>query len=337
MRKPVSPWSGILFIAFALVAGASTGCATVFRDSKVKVHVESDPTGAQARVSQTEPKATPADIDVERSSTSAVVINKPGYAEHRGLVKKKMNGGWLAADIVSCVWALCIPLLVDAISGAWLDVAPSYSAKLEPATGGATTAGTGGPPAVGTATPAPTSTTPDTASTLSESERKATARAAYIEGVSLQEKNDCAAALPKFEVAQKMFNAPTHLLHIAQCQAATGKLVEAQETYETLTRMTIATDAPQAFKQAQDEGKKELPALKPRIPTLRVQVAPATPKGLLVLVNGSPMPNELVGIARPVNPGKYKVSAEASGMKAAPQEIEVVEGANKTIDLTLKK
>jgi hypothetical protein len=336
MRKPLSPWSTVLFLGFSLAM--STGCATVFRDSKVKVHIESDPGGAQARVSQSETKPTPADMDVERSSTSAVVINKPGYAEHRGLIKKKMNGGWLAADIVSCVWALCIPLLIDAISGAWLDVAPSYSAKLEPATGGTAPAGTaGGPPAVGSATPAPTGSTPDTTSSLSESERKATARAAYIEGVGLQDKNDCAGALPKFEVAQKMFSAPTHLLHIAQCQAAIGKLVEAQETYETLTRATIAPDAPQAFKQAQDEGRKELPALKPRIPTLRVQVAPANAKGMLVLVNGSPMPNELVGIARPVNPGKYKVSAEASGMKAAPQEVDLVEGANKTVDLTLKK
>ena len=335
MRKPLSPWSAVLFLGVALAT--STGCATVFRSGTVTVHVESDPGGAQARVGQTEARPTPAEIEVDRSSTSAVVITKQGYAEHRGLVKKKMNGGWLAADIVSCIWALCIPLLIDAISGAWLDVAPSYSAKLEPATGGTAPVGSSGPPPVGSATPAPTSSTPDTTSSLSESERKATARAAYIEGVGMQEKNDCAGALPKFEVAQKMFSAPTHLLHIAQCQAVTGKLVEAQENYETLTRMAIAADAPQAFRQAQDEGKKELPALKPRIPSLRVQVSPASPKGLLVLVNGSPMPNELVGIARPVNPGKYKVSAEASGMKAAPQEVDLAEGANKTIDLTLKK
>jgi hypothetical protein len=38
-----------------------------------------------------------------------------------------------------------------------------------------------------------------------------------------------------------------------------------------------------------------------------------------------------------VNPGKYKVSAEASGMKAAPQEVDLADGATKTIDLTLKK
>jgi hypothetical protein len=207
---------------------------------------------------------------------------------------------------------------------------------LEPATGG-TAPTSSGPPSVGTATPAPTGQTPDATSSMSESERKATARAAYIDGVGMQEKNDCAGALPKFEVAQKLYPAATHLLHIAQCQAATGKLVEAQETYETLTRMTLGADAPDAFKQAQAEGKKELPALKPRIPTLRIQVTPASPKGLLVLVNGSPMPNELVGIARPVNPGKYKVSAEASGMKAPAQELDLAEGANKTIDLALKK
>lgn len=334
MRKPLSPFAAMLFMAVALAS--TTGCATVFRRSYSKVHFESEPNGAQAKIGQTEAKPTPVDLEIERSGTTGVVITKQGYADHRGVVKKKLNGGWVAADVISCFWALCIPLLIDAISGAWMDVTPSYNAKLEPAPG--TPAGSGAP-AVGSATPAPTGTTPDMTSSLSESERKATARAAFIEGVALQDKNDCAGALPKFEVAQKMFSAPTHLLHIGQCQAATGKLVEAQETYETLTRMTLAADAPQPFKQAQEEGKKELPALKPRIPSLRVQISPApsTLKSLLVLVNGSPMPNELVGIARPVNPGKYKVSAEASGMKAPPQEIEVAEGAQKSIDLVLKK
>lgn len=335
MRKPFSPWSAVLFIAFALAT--STGCATVFRSGTVKVHVESDPSGAQARLGQSETKATPADIETDRSSTAAIVINKQGYAEHRGLVKKRLSVGWLIADVASCVWALCIPLLVDAISGAWLDVAPSYTAKLEQAIPGGVVPPGGGPPPVGSSTPAPTSTGPDRSSSLSESERKATARAAYIEGAAMQEKNDCAGALPKFEAAQKMFNAPTHLLHIAQCQAATGKLVEAQETYETLTRTAIPADAPPAFKQAQEDARKELPALKPRIPTLKIQVSPGNAKGLVVTVNGSPMPSELVGISRPVNPGKYKVSAEASGMKAAPQEVDLADGANKTIDLTLKK
>jgi hypothetical protein len=326
------PCLRLLLLAAALAA--TTGCATVFRSPKVTVHVESDPAGAEARVHKSPSKPTPNDFEVQRKATTAVTITKPGYADHRGLVKKKLNGGWVAADIISCFWALCIPLLVDAISGRWLDVAPRYDAKLEPTGDATSTIATG--EAVTPAAPSPPTVD---VSSLSESERKATARAAYSEGVELQQNNDCASALPKFEVAEKMFSAPTHLIRIAQCQAATGKLVEAHESYEKLTRMPLGKDAPDVFRQAQEQGKKELPALKPRIPTLRVQVTPppSSLKNLVVLLNGSPMMPELIGIARPVNPGKYKISAEASGTKAAPVEIEVAEGASKSVDLRIGK
>ena len=105
---------------------------------------------------------------------------------------------------------------------------------------------------------------------MSDSERKATARAAFLEGTAAQDKNDCATALPKFETAQKFYPAPTHQLHIAECQASTGKLVEANETYESLAHVTLDKNAPDAFHQAQDDGKKEMAALGPRIPTLRI-------------------------------------------------------------------
>src|SRR5688572_18674863 len=53
-----------------------------------------------------------------------------------------------------------------------------------------------------TTTVAMTSTTPaGPPPGMSESERKATARAAYQEGVTLQEGGKCPEALPKFEVA----------------------------------------------------------------------------------------------------------------------------------------
>jgi hypothetical protein len=109
---------------------------------------------------------------------------------------------------------------------------------------------------------------------LSEGERKAAARAAYTEGVTLQEKGNPAEALARFEAAEKLFDAPTHLLHIAECQALTGRLVEASETYETLIRKSYGKDAPEVFLQAQDQGRAELAQLKPRVPTMRVLVKP---------------------------------------------------------------
>jgi hypothetical protein len=330
-----------LFLTIAVVL--FTGCAAVFRDSRPRVHFESDPQGADTRINDMQQQPTPVDVEIERSGSTSVVMRKAGYQDHRATVKKKLNPGWLTVDILDCVIpvALCIPLLVDAISGAWYDVPKSYMAKLEP--------GQGTPPInpvlptapAGTAPPPVASATPAIPQ-MSESERKAAARAAYMEGLTLQEeKKDCAAALPRFETAQKLFDAPTHLLHIAQCQAQTGRLVESQETYETLSRLSLAATAPEPFKQAVEQAKKELPGVKARVPTLRVQVTPAPSSipGLVVQLNGTTMPNELVGIARPINPGRYRVTCTAPGWKqVAPTDIVTVdEGTQKTADVKMSK
>jgi hypothetical protein len=190
---------------------------------------------------------------------------------------------------------------------------------------------------------APTSATPPKPSEpppeMSESERKATARAAYLEGVKLQEAGSCPEALPRFEVAQKFYPAATHLLHLAQCQAATGKLVEASETYETLVHLQLTKDSPEAFRNAQDEGKKALSAIRPRIPTLRVQVvpAPSTLSRLVVKLNNGVVPNEVLGIARPINPGHYKVTVWAAGYKETSSEVDVGEATAKAVELKLTK
>ena len=74
---------------------------------------------------------------------------------------------------------------------------------------------------------------------MSETEKKAAARSAYTEGVQLEESGKFAEALARFEAAQKLFDAPTHQLHIVRCQAKTGRLVEASEHYEALTRRSL--------------------------------------------------------------------------------------------------
>src|SRR5258708_6856519 len=82
---------------------------------------------------------------------------------------------------------------------------------------------------------------------MSEADKKGAARAAYGEGVQLQDQGKPSEALAKFETAQKMYDAPTHQLHIAECQALLGKLVEASESYETLQRRSLPSGSPEAF------------------------------------------------------------------------------------------
>lgn len=313
-----------------------SGCAAAFRDSQALVHFETDPQGADLEIKGQGGRKSPVDVDVSRGGTTPVKATKPGFKDSHGVVKKKLNAAWVTVDIITCPITLCFPLVVDAISGALNDVAAEYKVKLEPGVGSAPL------PPTSAATPPPPVVTPPTGGPppdMSESERKATARAAFLEGAQMQENNNCAEALPRFETAQKFYPAPTHLLHLGECQAAVGKLVEAQETYETLTRTAIAANAPEAFVKAQESGKKELAALRPRIPTLRIQISPpaSSLQKLSVQMNGVAMPVELVGIARPVNPGIYRVTASATGMNAAPVDVDLKEGATKTVDIKLTK
>jgi PEGA domain len=327
----------VIILSFSLF-----GCAAAFRGTKDTVAIESTPPGAEAKQGPRNLGLTPAQMQVERSGVTQLTLTKSGYEDHIGIVKKRINPGWVTVDILTCVIpvALCIPVIVDAVTGAWYDVERHYQATMKPGSTAATlaaAASTGSSIPIGpaTSTHAPAGPPVD----MSESERKATARAAFLEGVKLHDAGNCVEALPRFEVAQKFYPAPTHLLHIGQCQAATGKLVEAAETYETLSRASLAKDAPEVFRQAQDEGKKELAQIKPRIPTLRIQVTP-TPSSLSSLVvklNGNPMPTELLGIARPVNPGRYKVTVWAAGYIEAGETIDVGEGAPRALEMKLAK
>jgi hypothetical protein len=320
-------------------------CAAVFRGSKEHVTIESTPAGAEARVGQKTVGATPQQVDIERNGSTQITLVKQGYEDKTEQLQKGVNPAWVTIDVLTCIIpvCLCIPILIDAVTGAWIDVPDHYQATMKSGTSQilATAAGIT-PPGVKPATTAGSSTPPPSGAVppgMSDSERKATARAAYMEGVALQDAKNCNEGLGKFETAQKYYPAPTHQLHIAQCQAATGKLVEAQETYETLIHATLDKGAPDAFKQAQDDGQKELSALRPRIPTLRVTTLPDA-KGLQQLIvksNGNPYPNELLGIARPVNPGHYKITAWAAGYKEAAAEVDVAEASPKAVELKMQK
>jgi hypothetical protein len=178
---------------------------------------------------------------------------------------------------------------------------------------------------------------------MSESERKSAARAAFTEGIALQDSGRAADALAKFETAQKLFDAPTHQLHIAECLSLTGKLLESAETYEALIHRNLGSNPPEAFTQAQEQAKAELPGVRARIPNLRITVKPdpSTLQNLQVTVNGTVMPNDLLGIARPVNPGQLRINAAANNYRLrTPVEIPLGERDPKNdpriVDLVLE-
>jgi hypothetical protein len=165
---------------------------------------------------------------------------------------------------------------------------------------------------------------------------RAAARELYIEGVKLQEQGKFEAALERFQRAQSVFSAPTHLLHIAECQAAMGRLVESAETYRTLVRTPLPTGSPAAFTQAQQQGSAELTQVEPRIPTLKLHVKPDAAQNLSVQIDGQSMSAALVGVARPINPGAHTVSVSSPGFGKSEQQVTVKEKEQKDLTLTLQ-
>lgn len=320
-----------LVLSLSSLVGSTTGCAAVFRPAKDTITVDSTPTSAGVKKGDRDLGATPATLTVERTRSTELTIDKPGYETYHAIPRRHINAAWMVVDIATCAFpiALCIPLAVDALTGAWYDV-DNYHATMK-------RGGTEPSPAASSVGTQSAPQPPGPA--MSGSERKATARAAFLEGAKLQEGGNCPQAIARFEAAQKLYDAPTHLLHLAQCQAATGKLVEASESYETLIRAPLTKDSPDAFQQAQEDGKRESSALRPRIPTLRVSVSPAPSSlsSLVVKLNDAAMPIEVLGIARPVNPGHYRVTVWASGYKEASSEIDVGESTARVLDLKLVK
>src|SRR5580700_1151990 len=147
---------------------------------------------------------------------------------------------------------------------------------------------------------------------VSEADRQA-ARDLFQTGYQLQQAGSYAEALDKFKRAQAVFSAPTNLLHIAECEAQLGLLVESAETYRGLISLTLPADAPAAFRAAQTQGAAEIQQIEARVPKVRIEVVPMNPPGLAVTIDDQPMNTALVGVDRPIDPGPHKIAVVASG------------------------
>lgn len=167
-------------------------------------------------------------------------------------------------------------------------------------------------------------------------EAKAGARAAAERGGAEYKAARYKEALDLFLRAETLIHAPTHVLMIARTQAALGDLVLAKESYLEITREALASNAPPAFKRARTDAEKELKELEPRIPSVQITVQGARgPKDLVVSMDDKPVPAALVGIPRPVNPGKHAFKATATGFAAPEKSLTVKEGDALAIALDL--
>ena len=166
-------------------------------------------------------------------------------------------------------------------------------------------------------------------------EDKAAARVLATQGAEALGASKYGEALDLVSRAEQMFHAPTHLLLIARSQVGLGRLVAAKESYLKLTREDLAASAPSAFKRAQQEGKDEMAALEPKIASLRLAVEGGGQLKFTVKMDDQPVSPALLGVYRPVDPGKHEVVVYPVGQGPVKGAIELKDGEKKDFKLTI--
>jgi len=166
-------------------------------------------------------------------------------------------------------------------------------------------------------------------------EEKAAARDLATRGITALSEQKYAEALDLVSRAEQILHAPTHLLLIAQAQAGLGRLVEAKETYLKLSREELPASAPAAFKRAQDSAKEELAAIEPKIASLRIDLEGAEGKKVTVKLDDQPVLPALIGVYRPIDPGKHEVVAYPMGQSPVKGAVALGEGEKKEIKLSI--
>lgn len=170
-------------------------------------------------------------------------------------------------------------------------------------------------------------------------EEKAAARALGLQGSKALQENKYAETIDLVTRAEAIFHAPPHLLMIGRAQVGLGRLVAARENFLKIMREQLPATAPPAFKQAQTDAKADLETIEPRIGSLRISLvgAGATTAGkVTVKMDDQPVSAALIGVHRPVDPGKHVVSAFVVGRGPVTQEVSLNDGEKKEIELSIE-
>ncbi len=175
-----------------------------------------------------------------------------------------------------------------------------------------------------------------TAANAQTDEERSGARSAGLAGLEAYNSGKYEQAADFFGRAESLMHAPTHLLFLARSNAKLGHLVSAREYYLKLTQERLPTTASKPFKDAQAAGDKELTELEPRLPYVSIVVQGAgAAHDVQVTRDDERVPQALLGVPHPEDPGTRTFRAQAEGMESAPSSVLLKEGSHETVVLTL--
>lgn len=163
-------------------------------------------------------------------------------------------------------------------------------------------------------------------------QERAGARAAATAGADAFDAGRYQESVDYFTRAESLVHSPVHLIYLGRAQLKLGKWVKARETFLKISREGAPDGASEAVVQAVKDADDELAVLEPKLPYLTVKVQGA-PDGTqyAVTLDGTELPNALVGVATPVDPGSHIVRATAQGYDSGDVSVDVTEGQREEV------
>ena len=168
---------------------------------------------------------------------------------------------------------------------------------------------------------------------------RATARALGGDGQQALDSKDYKSAEDRFRRAESLVHAPSLMLGLARSLAGLGRYVEAQETYNRIIREGVAPTAPEAFKRALADAKKEVDGVGPKIGGVTISVhaaGGAEVANAKVVVDGAPVSSASLGVRRAIDPGPHLLQVSGDGFKPAEVHFDVVPGGSVDEPVTLE-
>jgi hypothetical protein len=165
---------------------------------------------------------------------------------------------------------------------------------------------------------------------------RSAARQLATDGSAAYQADDYAQAYDRFNRAYQLVHVPTVGIWAARSLVKLGRFVEASERYLEVERTPLAADAPAEHHKVQQDAKDERAQLLPRIPSVRVLLEGAAPAEVFVSLNDELLQSALLGVKRPVDPGKLRVKG-VRGEQVVEASVDLPEGVSKDVALTFTK
>lgn len=154
----------------------------------------------------------------------------------------------------------------------------------------------------------------------------AAARALFEQGMDAVDAADYPTAADRLSRSLELRDSVVVRVNLALALSELGRLVEASEHLRRVQREAEEGSPPHRI------ASERLALVTPRLGRLRIEVAGAR-AGVTVRLDGHDVPDALLGVAQPADPGVHTVTLHRSGPALVTREVTVTEGGRASVAL----